>query len=252
MSGRQAYDPVGTGRSTKTLSELLLTVYSDKAYATIVVAERLTLGRARVLLADDHLMLVEALKKVLEAEYEVVGSVGDGLALLKAAEKLRPDVVVLDIAMPLMNGLDAGRQLQHDMPAVTLVFLTMNEDPYLVGEAFHVGASAYLLKQGAALELTQAISDVLKGRIYVTPCVAGGLANISLLDPEAREHAPQPTPRQRQVIQLLAEGRSMKETADLLNITMRTVASHKYRVMELLQIKTSAELIRYAVKHRIV
>jgi DNA-binding NarL/FixJ family response regulator len=234
------------------LSELLLTVYSDKAYATIVVAERLTLGRARVLLADDHLMLVEALKKVLEAEYEVVGSVGDGLALLKAAEKLRPDVVVLDIAMPLMNGLDAGRQLQHDMPAVKLVFLTMNEDPYLVGEAFHAGASAYLLKQGAALELTKAISDVLKGRIYVTPCVAGGLANISLLDPEAREHAPQPTPRQRQVIQLLAEGRSMKETADLLNITMRTVASHKYRVMELLQIKTSAELIRYAVKHRIV
>lgn len=240
------------GRSTKALSELLLTVYFDKAYATIVVAERLTLGRARVLLADDHLMLVEALKKVLEAEYEVVGSVGDGLALLKAAEKLRPDVVVLDIAMPLMNGLDAGRQLQHDMPAVKLVFLTMNEDPYLVGEAFHAGASAYLLKQGAALELTKAISDVLKGRIYVTPCVAGGLANISLLDPEAREHAPQPTPRQRQVIQLLAEGRSMKETADLLNITMRTVASHKYRVMELLQIKTSAELIRYAVKHRIV
>lgn len=229
-----------------------MTVYFDKAYATIVVAERLTLGRARVLLADDHLMLVEALKKVLEAEYEVVGSVGDGLALLKAAEKLRPDVVVLDIAMPLMNGLDAGRQLQHEMPAVKLVFLTMNEDPYLVGEAFHAGASAYLLKQGAALELTKAISDVLKGRIYVTPCVAGGLANISLLDPEAREHAPQPTPRQRQVIQLLAEGRSMKETADLLNITMRTVASHKYRVMELLQIKTSAELIRYAVKHRIV
>lgn len=251
MAGRLTIQ-LAPGRSTKTLSELLLTVYSDKAYATIVVAERLTLGRARVLLADDHLMLVEALKKVLEAEYEVVGSVGDGLALLKAAEKLRPDVVVLDIAMPLMNGLDAGRQLQRDMPAVKLVFLTMNEDPYLVGEAFHAGASAYLLKQGAALELTKAISDVLKGRIYITPCVAGGLANISLLDPEAREHAPQPTPRQRQVIQLLAEGRSMKETADLLNITMRTVASHKYRVMELLQIKTSAELIRYAVKHRIV
>jgi DNA-binding NarL/FixJ family response regulator len=205
-----------------------------------------------VLLADDHLMLVEALKKVLEAEYDVIGSVGDGLALLKAAEKLRPDVVVLDIAMPLLNGLDAGRQLQHDMPAVKLVFLTMNEDPYLVGEAFRAGASAYLLKQGAALELTRAISDVLKGRTYVTPCIAGGLANISLQDPEARQHAPQPTARQRQVIQLLAEGRSMKETADLLNITTRTVASHKYRVMEILQIKTSAELIRYAVKHRIV
>jgi len=210
------------------------------------------LGRPRVLLADDHLMLVEALKKVLEVEYDVVGSVGDGLALLNAAEKLRPDVIVLDIAMPLLNGLDAGRQLRHNFPTVKLVFLTMNEDPYLVGEAFRAGASAYLLKQGAALELTKAISDVLKGLTYVTPCIAGGLANISLLDPEAREQAPQPTARQRQVIQLLAEGRSMKEIADLLHITMRTVASHKYRVMEILQIKTSAELVRYAVKHRIV
>jgi DNA-binding NarL/FixJ family response regulator len=210
------------------------------------------LGRTRVLLADDHLMLVEALKKVLEVEYDVVGSVGDGLALLNAAERLRPDVVVLDIAMPLLNGLDAGRQLRNNLPAAKLVFLTMNEDPYLVGEAFRAGASAYLLKQGAALELTIAISDVLKGKTYVTPCIAGGLANISLLDPETREQAPQPTARQRQVIQLLAEGRSMKEIADLLHITMRTVASHKYRVMEILQIRTSAELVRYAVKHRIV
>ena len=210
------------------------------------------MGRTRVLLADDHLMLVEALKKVLETDYDVVGSVGDGLALLNAAENLRPDVIVLDIAMPLLNGLDAARQLRNNLPAVKLVFLTMNEDPYLVGEAFRSGASAYLLKQGAALELTVAISDVLKGKTYVTPCIAGGLANISLLDPETREHAPQPTARQRQVIQLLAEGRSMKEIADLLHITMRTVASHKYRVMEILQIKTSAELVRYAVKHRIV
>jgi DNA-binding NarL/FixJ family response regulator len=210
------------------------------------------LGRTRVLLADDHLMLVEALKKVLEVEYDVVGSVGDGLALLNAAERLRPDVVVLDIAMPLLNGLDAGRQLRNNLPAAKLVFLTMNEDPYLVGEAFRAGASAYLLKQGAALELTLAISDVLKGKTYVTPCIAGGLANISLLDPETREQAPEPTARQRQVIQLLAEGRSMKEIADLLHITMRTVASHKYRVMEILQIRTSAELVRYAVKHRIV
>ena len=210
------------------------------------------MGRTRVLLADDHLMLVEALKKVLEVEYDVVGSVGDGLALLNAAERLRPDVVVLDIAMPLLNGLDAGRQLRNNLPAAKLVFLTMNEDPYLVGEAFRAGASAYLLKQGAALELTIAISDVLKGKTYVTPCIAGGLANISLLDPETREQAPQPTARQRQVIQLLAEGRSMKEITDLLHITMRTVASHEYRVMEILQIKTSAELVRYAVKHRIV
>jgi DNA-binding NarL/FixJ family response regulator len=197
-------------------------------------------------------MLMDALKQVLEPAYEVVGSVGDGLALLRAAENLRPDIVVLDIAMPLLNGLDAGRRLKHEMPGVKLIFLTMNEDPYLVGEAFRAGASAYLLKRGAAFELTRAISDVLKGQTYITPCIAGGLDNISLLNPEAREDSPEPTARQRQVIQLLAEGRPMKEIAGLLNITVRTVASHKYRVMELLQIKTSAELVRYAVKHRIV
>jgi DNA-binding NarL/FixJ family response regulator len=210
------------------------------------------LSRPRVLLADDHLMLVEALKKVLEPDYEVVGSVGDGLALLRVADKLRPDVIVLDIAMPFLNGLDAGRQLKHDMAGTKLIFLTMNEDAYLVGEAFRAGASAYLLKRGAASELTKAIAEALKGRSYITPCIAGGLADISLRDPEAREHMPEPTARQRQVIQLLAEGRPMKEIANLLNITVRTVASHKYRAMELLQIKTSAELVRYAVKHRIV
>lgn len=210
------------------------------------------MSRPRVLLADDHLMLVDALKKILEPDCEVVGSVGDGLALLKAADRLRPDIIILDIAMPLLNGLDAGRQLKHDIAGLKLIFLTMNEDPYLVGEALRAGASAYVLKRDAAFELTKAITEALKGRIYVTPCVSGGLANISLRDPQAREHSPEPTVRQRQVIQLLAEGRAMKEIADLLNITLRTVASHKYRVMELLQIKTSAELVRYAVKQRIV
>ena len=197
-------------------------------------------------------MLVDALKKILEPYCEVVGSVGDGLALLKAADKQRPDIIVLDIAMPLLNGLDAGRQLKHDIAGVKLIFLTMNEDPYLAGEALCAGASAYLLKRDAALELTKAISEVLKGRTYVTPALSGGLANIALQEPQAREHPHKPTARQRQVIQLLAEGRAMKEIADLLNITMRTVASHKYRVMELLQIKTSAELVCYAVKQKIV
>jgi len=210
------------------------------------------LSRPRVLLADDHLMLVDALKKILEPDCEIVGSVGDGLALLKAADELRPNVIVLDIAMPLLNGLDACRQLKGNIGRAKLIILTMNEDPYLVGEAFRAGASAYLLKRDAALELKKAITEVLKGRTYVTPRVSGGLADISLQEPEARERAPEPTARQRQVIQLLAEGRSMKEIAGLLNITMRTVASHKYRVMELLQIKTSAELVRYAVKQRIV
>jgi len=208
--------------------------------------------RPRVLLADDHLMLLDALKGLLEPAYSVVGLVLEGRALLKAADRLRPDVVVLDIAMPHLNGLDAGRQLKKKMPAVKLIFLTMNEDPYMVGEAFRAGASAFLLKQAAGLELTDAIAKVLKGGTYVTPSAAKGQTNISLREPQDRDHAPEPTSRQREVIQLLAEGRSMKEAAHILNITVRTIAAHKYSVMDLLQIETNAELVQYAVKHGII
>jgi DNA-binding NarL/FixJ family response regulator len=208
--------------------------------------------RPRVLLADDHLMLLDALKGLLEPAYSVVGLVLEGRALLKAADRLRPDVVILDIAMPHLNGLDAGRQLKKKMPAVKLIFLTMNEDPYMVGEAFRAGASAFLLKQAAGLELTDAIAKVLKGGTYVTPSAAKGQTNISLREPQDRDHAPEPTSRQREVIQLLAEGRSMKEAAHILNITVRTIAAHKYSVMDLLQIETNAELVQYAVKHGII
>jgi DNA-binding NarL/FixJ family response regulator len=210
------------------------------------------LTRTRVLLADDHQMLADALKSVLEPRCEVVGTVSDGRALLEVAPRLCPDIIVLDIAMPQLNGLDAGRHLKQAMPTVKLIFLTMNEDPYLVGEAFRAGASAFLLKQAAALELTEAIDQVLQGGSYVTPQAARGLSKISLREPKARQHAPEPSPRQREVIQLLAEGHSMKEIASTLNITKRTVAAHKYAVMELLQLKTNAELVRYAIKHRII
>jgi len=208
--------------------------------------------RSRVLLADDHQMLLDALKGLLEPSYEVVGLVTDGRALLKAAQKLRPDIIVLDIAMPQLNGLEAGRQLKQSMPTAKLIYMTMNEDPYLVGEAFRAGASAYLLKQAAGLELNEAIQRVLKGGSYVTPSASKGLDDISMRDPKNRELAPEPTARQREVIQLLAEGRTMKEVATLLYITPRTVAAHKYTAMELLQVKTSAELIQYAIKHRII
>jgi DNA-binding NarL/FixJ family response regulator len=210
------------------------------------------LKRPRVLLADDHQMLVDALRRVLEPRCEVVGTVGDGRALLEAAAKLQPDIVVLDIAMPELNGLDAARQLQRTLPKVKLVFLTMNQDPYLVEEAFRAGASAFLMKQAAALELTDAIEQVLKGGSYVTPSAAEGLTEISLRAPGSREHTPEPTPRQREVIQLLAEGRSMKEVASALKITTRTVAAHKYGVMKLLRLKTNADLVQYAIKHGII
>ena len=208
--------------------------------------------RLRVLLADDHQMLADALKSVLEPRCEVVGTVSDGRALLEAATELQPDIVVLDIAMPHLNGLDAGRQLKHALPKVKLIFMTMHEDPYLVGEAFRAGASAFLLKEAAASELTDAIDQVLKGGSYVTPSAAEGLTEISLRDPKNRENAPEPTPRQREVIQLLAEGRSMKEVASELKITTRTVAGHKYAVMELLQLKTNADLVQYAIEHGII
>jgi len=208
--------------------------------------------RPRVIVADDHQMLVDALKRVLEPRYDVVGTVSDGRALLVAAAKLQPDVVVLDIAMPLLNGLDAARHLKPAMPNMKLIFMTMIEDPDMVGEAFRAGASGFLLKQAAAFELTDAIEQVLKGRSYVTPSAAKGQAQISLRDPRSRAHIAEPTPRQREVIQLLAEGRSMKEVASILQITKRTVAAHKYAVMDLLQLKNTADLVQYAIKHRII
>lgn len=220
-----------------------MAVMADKARA---------MNRPRVLLADDHQMVADALKSVLEPRFEVVGTVNNGRALLEAAPTLQPEVIVLDIAMPEMNGLDAARHLKHSVPRAKLVFLTMNEDPQLLGEAFRAGASAFLLKQSAAFELTEAVEKVLKGGSYVSPRAAKGQANIFLRGPQAREKAAEPTLRQREVIQLMAEGHSMKEAADILKITTRTVASHKYGVMELLQLKTNAELVRYAIKHNII
>jgi len=208
--------------------------------------------RPRVLLADDHQMLAEALKSVVEPRCQVVATVSGGRALLEAAARLQPDIVVLDIGMPQLNGLDAGRQLKHNLPKVKLIFMTMHQDPYLVGEAFRAGASAFLLKEAAVSELTEAIDRVLKGGSYTTPSAAKGLTSISLRDPKDREHAPEPTSRQREVIQLLAEGHSMKQVAAELKITTRTVAGHKYAVMELLQLKTNADLVQYAIEHGII
>jgi len=197
-------------------------------------------------------MLTDSLASILAPCCEVEGRVTDGHALLEEAARLQPDVVVLDIVMPRLNGLDAARQLKAKMPRMKLIFMTMQQGPYLVGEAFRAGASAFLLKEAAASELIDALDQVLKGGRYVTPSAAEGLTNISLRDPKDREHVPQPSARQREVIQLLAEGCSMKEVAAALGITKRTVAGHKYAVMELLQLKTNADLVQYAIKHGII
>lgn len=209
------------------------------------------MGKPRVLLADDHALILGAFEKLLAGECDIVGQVGDGRALVAAVETLNPDVVVLDISMPLLNGLDAGRQIKQKSRNVKLVYLTMNEDPDLAAEAFRAGASGYLLKSSAASELTAAIREVAQGRSYITPLVAEGLVEALQQAPD-RKPGVDLTPRQREVLQLLAEGRSMKEVAALLNLTPRTVAFHKYQMMEQLKVKSTAELIQYAVKHHIV
>jgi DNA-binding NarL/FixJ family response regulator len=204
------------------------------------------------LLADDHRLLREAFARLLQPDCEVVGAVADGRALLAAAAELRPDLVVLDVSMPLLNGLEAARELRRLMPEVKVIFLTVSEDPGLAAEAFRAGASGYLLKNSAAAELFQAIREVSEGRSYVTPLATRGLVESLRQEPEAAKRPAELSPRQREVLRLLAEGHTMKDVARLLNISARTVAFHKYRMMEEFGIKTSAELVQFAVRRRVV
>jgi DNA-binding NarL/FixJ family response regulator len=206
----------------------------------------------RVLLADDHTILTEAFRKLLSSRCEIVGMVSDGRALLQAALALKPDVVVADIGMPLLNGLEAARQLKSKMPTIKLVFVTMNEDPDIAVEAMRLGASGYLLKSSAASELFQAIQAALKAKTYVTPQIARGMREAFIRNPSGREHGKTLTARQREVVQLLAEGKSMKEAADVLNVAPRTVAFHKYRIMEEWGLRTTADLVQFAIKSRII
>jgi DNA-binding NarL/FixJ family response regulator len=208
--------------------------------------------RPRVLLADDHRLLREAFARLLQGDCEVVGAVADGRAMLAAAKELRPDVIVLDIAMPLLNGLDAARQLKRLMPAIKIIFLTVSEDAEVAAEAFRAGASGFLLKNSAASELFQAIQEAIQGRSYVTPQVTGGLVGAFIDEVEAGKKPGDLSPRQREVLQLLAEGYSMKEIAGILKITPRTVAFHKYNMMEEFGIKSSAELVQFAIKQHVV
>jgi DNA-binding NarL/FixJ family response regulator len=206
----------------------------------------------RLLIADHHRLLAEACKKLFEAEYDVVGVVNDGQALLRAAAHLKPQVIVLETALPLLNGLDAGQQIKRKMPGVKLVFVTdANAD--LVPDAFRCGASAYLPKTCAAAELLLAVREVLKGRSYLPPSITKE-ALVSLLNGNKKDLANGEalTGRQREVLQLLAEGKSMKEAGSCLNLTPRTVAFHKYRIMNALGIKSSAELVQYAMKNHII
>jgi DNA-binding NarL/FixJ family response regulator len=207
----------------------------------------------RILIADDHRLVAEACKKLLEAEYEVVGTVSDGRALVRAAAELRPQLIIIDVAMPVLNGLDAGQQIKELLPSVKLVFLTMNHDADLAAEAFRRGASGYLLKTCAASELAIAVREVLKGRSYLSPMIAKDTVDFLLRqDKKLIDEADRLTARQREVLQLLTEGKCMKEVAGVLNLTTRTVAFHKYRIMEVLNVRSNAELVQYAIRNHII
>jgi DNA-binding NarL/FixJ family response regulator len=202
----------------------------------------------RVLLADDHKLLLEAFKTLLAPSCEIVGTFADGRQLLAAAPTLNPDVIVLDMAMPLMNGLDAGRRLKQIMPRTRLIYLTVNQDPDFAQEAFRIGASGYLLKNSAASELFHAIREALQGRRYVTPVIAEKLQEQFIQGSYRKPGASELTLRQREVLQLLAEGHSMKQVAVILKVTPRTVAFHKYRIMQDYQLKSNADLVRFALQ----
>jgi DNA-binding NarL/FixJ family response regulator len=206
--------------------------------------------KPRILLADDHSLVLEGFRRILEDQCEVVGAAEDGRALLEAATRLKPNVVLLDISMPLLNGIDATRHLKKLLPDVKVVFVTMHADPAYLNEAFKAGASGYLLKRSAGTELIQAIQSVLGGNFYVTPLLTKGLVHSMIGEtpfPSSRQSIL--TPRQREVLQLVAEGKAVKEIAQLLNISPKTVEFHKAQIMEQLELRTTAELTKYAMAH---
>jgi DNA-binding NarL/FixJ family response regulator len=204
------------------------------------------------MLADDHKMIVEAFRNLLEPQYQVVATVHDGRALLDTALRVQPDIVVVDVGMPVLNGLSAGQQLKRQLRKVKLIYLTMNEDPDLAAEALRTGGSAYLLKSSAASELLKSIHEVLRGRTYVTPKIKLKIEESFVRSNRLKVAEKKLTPRQTEVLQLLAEGKSMKEVGSVLSLTARTVAFHKYRIMEVLNTRSNAELIQFAIRNSLV
>ncbi|MBX3303896.1 MAG: response regulator transcription factor [Nitrospira sp.] len=208
----------------------------------------------RLLMADDHSIMLAGLRKLVEGMCDVVGTVQDGRALVEAAEQLRPDLILLDISMPLLNGMDAARQIKKSVPDAKLIFLTMHASPVFATEAIQSGASGYLLKQSAASELPLAIETVLKGQTYLTPTITKPVLD-SMGKQKAtglRKSMTQLTPRQREVLQLLAEGKSSKDIATLLNVSVKTVEFHKTRLMEQLDLHTTLALAKFAIAEGLV
>jgi DNA-binding NarL/FixJ family response regulator len=209
--------------------------------------------RPRLLLADDHTLMLEGIRLMLQPEFELVGSVEDGRKLLAAAKTLKPDVILLDISMPVLNGIDAAKQLRKIVPAPKLVFVTMHADADYITEAFRAGASAYVLKRSAASELLTAIREVLRGNHFVSPIVTRyALASMLAPSKSAGKLSDQLSARQREVLQLVAEGRTRKDIAALLNIAVKTVEFHKATLRRDLHLRTAADFTRYAIEHGMI
>jgi DNA-binding NarL/FixJ family response regulator len=207
--------------------------------------------KPRVFLADDHTLLVDAFRKLLEPEFEIVGTAADGRELIVLAPTLQPDLAIVDLGLPLLNGIDAGRELKKLLPRTRILVVTVNEDSSVAREALRHWASGYLLKKSAGTELTYALRELLKGKSYVTPVMARKIAEDFIRDPELQCNKLL-TLRQREVLQLLAEGRTMKEAADILSLTTRTIAFHKYRIMEDFGMRSNSELLKLAMREHLI
>ncbi len=208
--------------------------------------------KARILLADDHTLVAEAFKRLLEPEFDVVATVANGRELLRAATELKPDLALIDLNMPLLNGLDAGAQLKEMNPGAKIIVLTMTEDADIAEEAMKKWASGYLLKKSAGSELLKAVREVLEGRLYVTPAVKFEQIECAATREIKSKNGKELTARQREVLQLLAKGHTMKEVAAILHVATRTVAFHKYRIMEEFRLENNSELLRFALKQKLV
>lgn len=207
--------------------------------------------RVKVLIADDHAVVAAGLKALLEDEFDLLGVVHDGRALLQAVEELHPDVILTDISMPLLNGLDAIRQIRARCRDARVVVLTMHRETELAADAFRAGASGYVLKISPSEELIAAVRQAAEGRAFVTSLLAKDLITLLIEAGQSPSSGEPLTPRQREVLQLIAEGRTMKEVANILHISPRTAESHKYEIMQTLGVKTTAELIQYALRTKL-
>ena len=208
--------------------------------------------RARVLLGDDHALVVEAFRKILEPEFEVVGVAADGAALVSEAIRLKPDAVLVDISMPLVNGLEAARRIKRELPETKILFLTMHSDRSYLRDAMKLGASGYILKRAAGSDLVTAVRAVLRGKTYVAPELLKAIEDPKLRQSLVRGSVPALTRRQREILRLIAVGKSNTEIAATLNVTVSTVRFHRMITMRKLGVFTTAELTRYAIEHAII